>query len=113
MHLSAPIAPDYDEITVYIPLDLQAGDRIEVTLELMEEPYRDVSFGLGVDSLSILPGVSSSLYSFGDVNVRTFNFIAPGNDSYFIRLKNDNEDGNEHNVSVSVIRYPSIIIWAE
>jgi len=43
------MTPDFDEITVDIPLDLQAGDRIEVTLELMEEPCRGISFGLRVD----------------------------------------------------------------
>ena len=111
MHLSAPMTPDFDEITVDIPLDLQAGDRIEVTLELMEEPCRGISFGLRVDPLSILPGVSSLFHSFGDVNVKNFNFIAPGNNSYLIRLRNDS--GNEHNVRVSVIRYPSILIWEE
>ena len=108
--IPAPLPSD-DETEVQLPFNLDAGDRIEVTLEVMEEPYEDVCFGLRVEPPSALIEMPSVYHSFGDLNVRTFNFIAPGDDLYYVRLRNDSEAANDHQVTVSITRYPAITIW--
>jgi len=121
--LSAPIAPDYDEVVVCLPMELEAGDRISVSIEVLNEPYNDVSCSLGSSLPNIIlvgahvhgdGHVSGHFFGFSDTRqVIRFNYIIPADDTYFIVVENGSEEDNEHNVTVSATRYPSITIWAE
>jgi len=115
VHLTAPVEPEYEHVVVDLPIELQAGDRIWVSVELISEPNPGVACAVEANPPSFLLG-QSTRHALGENRpIIKFVFISPADDTYLIHIVNNGDDVNSHNhdVKVTAERSPSIPLWVD